>query len=284
MAIRPSAVAGSWYPGSAGALRREVDHYVDGAGDGPHGMVRAIVAPHAGMMFSGPVGAHAYRTVALNEDRVGYDVAVLVGPSHFVYFEGVSIFPDGAFETPLGLAAIDAVTAAAIARADVVRALPDAHTREHSLEMQLPFLRRLLPDLPIVPLLMGRQDRATIEQLAAALVDGLAGKRPLLVASTDLSHYFDARQAQTLDRQVRDCVQAFDDERLMALFERYPYSERGRFVGCGIGPALSVMKAARVLGADEGRELKYGHSGDVSGDDSGVVGYLAAAFGSFDAD
>jgi AmmeMemoRadiSam system protein B len=283
MSIRPAAVAGVWYPGSAGALAREVDQYVEAAADGPYGLVHAIVAPHAGIMFSGPVGAYAYRTVALNEDRADYEVAVLVGPSHFVGFEGVSIYPEGAFETPLGLAAIDAATAAALAKADVVRPLPGAHAREHSLEMQLPFLKRLLPDLPIVPLLMGHQDRRTIERLAAALVEALADRRALIVASTDLSHYFDAARAQALDRQVLDCVQAFDDTRLMKVFESYPEGERGRHVGCGIGPALAVMKAARALGAREGRVLKYGHSGEISGDNSGVVGYVAAALGTFDA-
>ncbi len=283
MPIRPAAVAGAWYPGSAGALTREVDRYVDLAADGPAGLVRAILAPHAGIMFSGPVGAHAYRNVVVNADRAAYDVAVLVGPSHYVHFDGVSVYPEGAFETPLGLSVIDAPAAAAIARADVVRDLPKAHVREHSLEMQLPFLRRVLPDLPIVPLLMGHQDRATIDRLAAALIDGLSGRRALLVASTDLSHYFDAANAERLDRQVRDCVQAFDDERLMDVFESYPDGERGRCVGCGIGPALAVMKAARALGASEGRALKYGHSGEISGDNSGVVGYLAASFGTFDA-
>ncbi|HEY7501637.1 MAG TPA: AmmeMemoRadiSam system protein B [Vicinamibacterales bacterium] len=284
MPIRPAAVAGTWYPGSAGALSREVDQYVDAAADGPYGLVRAIIAPHAGIMFSGPVGAYAYRTVALNEDRADYDVAVLVGPSHFVAFEGVSIYPEGAFETPLGLASIDAPTAVAIARADIVRPLTNAHVREHSLEMQLPFLKRLLPDLPIVPLLMGHQTRATIERLAAALAAALAGRRALIVASTDLSHYFDSRKAETLDREVRECVQAFDDERLLSVFERYPDEERGRHVGCGIGPALAVMKAARALGASDARVLKYGHSGEISGDNSGVVGYMAAAIGTFDAD
>jgi AmmeMemoRadiSam system protein B len=165
-----------------------------------------------------------------------------------------------------------------------VRPLPGAHAREHSLEMQLPFLKRLLPDLPIVPLLMGHQERRTIEQLASALVDALTGKRALIVASTDLSHYFDAATAQTLDRHVLDCLQVFDDERLMKRFESYPEGERGRRVGCGIGPALAVMKAARALGAREGRVLHYGHSGEISGDNSGVVGYMAAALGTFDAD
>jgi AmmeMemoRadiSam system protein B len=284
MPIRPAAVAGTWYPGTAGALTREVDQYLAAAADGPRGAVRAVLAPHAGIMFSGPVAAYGYRNVA-SHGPTAYDVAVLVGPSHFVDFEGVSIFPEGAFETPLGPVSIDAETAAAIAaQSDVVHALPRAHAREHSLEMQLPFFRRLFPDVPIVPLLMGRQERDTIDRLGAALTAGLSQKRALLVASSDLSHYFDARTAGELDGRVLDCLEPFDDERLMALFERYPPNERGRHVGCGIGPALAVMQAARALGADEGRVLKYGHSGDISGDLEGVVGYAAAVFGRFDAE
>jgi MEMO1 family protein len=282
MAIRPAAVAGSWYPALAGALAREVDEYVGAASDAPPGSIRAIVAPHAGIMFSGPVSAHAYKAAAHHE----YDVAVLVGPSHFVGFEGVALYPEGAFATPLGAVPIDAATAAAIVAADaagIIHARPAAHAREHSLEMQLPFLHRLLPEVPIVPLLMGRQSRDTIEQLSRALAAGLGSRRALLVASTDLSHYFDAATAERLDGEVRSCIDAFDTARLFERFEGYAEDERGRFVGCGIGPALSVMLAARALGAADARVLKYAHSGEVSGDYAGVVGYLAAALGSFHA-
>jgi MEMO1 family protein len=280
MAVRPAAVAGTWYPANATALARQVDAYVEAASDGPRGQMIAIIAPHAGLVYSGPVGAYAYKAAALGS----YDVVVLVGPSHFVGFDGVALYPEGGFESPLGLAPIDADAAARIARAPVVRPLPSAHAREHSLEMQLPFLRRLLRDVPIVPLLMGYQQRDTIEHLARALVDGLASRRPLLVASTDLSHYFDAVTAEKLDAQVRATVAEFNPDRLLALFESYPDEERGRSVGCGIGPAVSVMMAARGLGARDARVLKYAHSGEVSGDYDGVVGYLAAAMGSFDAD
>jgi AmmeMemoRadiSam system protein B len=103
----------------------------------------------------------------------------------------------------------------------------------------------------------------------------------LLIASTDLSHYFDARTADTLDGRVRDHVAAFDPEGLLAAFESYPEDERGRYVACGGGAAIAVMKAARALGAAEGRVLKYAHSGEINGDYDGVVGYLAAAFGKF---
>jgi hypothetical protein len=147
--------------------------------------------------------------------------------------------------------------------------------------MQLPFIKRLLPGVRIVPLLMGDQDRRTIEALADALVQAVPSQRSLLVASTDLSHYFDATAAATLDGAVQDRVEDFDVEGLLSLFESYPAAERGRHVGCGIGPAIAVMMAARARGAREARILKYGHSGEISGDYEGVVGYLAAAMGTF---
>lgn len=277
MAIRAAAVAGTWYPGSAGALTRDVDAYLASADEGPAGRVRAIVAPHAGLMFSGPVGAYAYKAAASGD----FDVAVLVGPSHFAAFEGAALWPDGAFECPLGLVNVDDAGARALAAFPIVHTLPSPHRREHSLEMQLPFLKRVFPRLPIVPVLIGHQHRATIEALAGAIATAFADRRALLVASTDLSHYFDAATAATLDARVQQLVATFDPEGLLDLFEHYPEAERGRSVACGGGAAIAVMMAARALGANAGRVLKYGHSGEISGDNDGVVGYLAAAFGRF---
>ena len=230
-------------------------------------------------MFSGPVGAFSYKAAAAAGP---FDTAVLVGPSHFVAFDGLAIYPSGAFDSPLGPARIDdALAAALLAASPIVQARPAVHAREHSLEMQLPFLRRLMPDAAIVPLLMGYQTRETIQGCADALAQIETGGRVLLVASTDLSHYFDAAQAIDLDRRVQECVNRFDPEGLLELFEQYPEGERGRFVACGGGPAIAVMLAARARGARHGRVLKYMHSGQVSGDNSGVVGYLAAALGTF---
>jgi AmmeMemoRadiSam system protein B len=277
MAIRPAAVAGTWYPAIPGALTKEVDAYLNAAATGPVGRLHAIIAPHAGLMFSGPVGAFAYKAAA----RGDFDVAVLVGPSHFVAFDGVAVWPDGAFDSPLGPARVDEAGARALAQFPIVQSLPSAHKREHSLEMQLPFLRRVHPDLPIVPVLIGFQRRKTIDALADAIVRAFTGRRALLVASTDLSHYFDARTAVTLDARVMERINAFDAESLLDLFEEYPEHERGRYVACGGGAAIAVMKAARALGATDGRVLKYAHSGEISGDYDGVVGYLAAALGTF---
>jgi AmmeMemoRadiSam system protein B len=274
MRIRPAAVAGTWYPGTAGALTREIDAYVAGAGVEPAEDVQAIIAPHAGLMFSGPVGAYAYKAAS----KGTYDVVFLAGPSHFAAFDGVSVWPDGAFDTPLGRVEVDAGAAAEVLRSPVARDLPAAHQREHALEMQLPFLRRLLPDVPIVPILIGFQRRATIEALAEALAGAAGSRRALLVASSDLSHYFDAQTAAGLDTRVQAHVERFDADGLLELFETYPEEERGRYVACGGGAAIAVMMAARRLGATAGHVLKYAHSGEVSGDYDGVVGYLAATF------
>jgi AmmeMemoRadiSam system protein B len=277
MISRPAAVAGTWYPGRRGALDREVRACLDAAPHARPGAVRAILVPHAGIMFSGPIGACAYRAL----QPADYDTVVLVGPSHFQAFDGLAIFPDGVFETPLGPARVDDAVARALLTYPIVSERRSPHAREHSLEMQLPFLKTLMPETPIVPLLMGYQTRATILAAADAIGTALAGRRALLVGSTDLSHYFDAETAGTLDRRVISAVGAFDPDAFQTLFEQYPEGERGRYVACGGGPAIAVMRAARQLGATGAQVLRYGHSGDVSGDNGAVVGYMAAVMGAW---
>ena len=275
MTVRPSAVAGQWYPGTRDALLREVDAHLASAGrDQTSRCPRAIIAPHAGLVYSGPVAAWAYALVG----ECRYAAVVLVGPSHFVGFEGVSIWPRGEWQTPLGSVAIAERLAAAIAAesAGIVE-FPQAHGREHSLEMQLPFVARLLPGVPIVPLVMGYQTRETAMTLGDALgrtvaaQQTLAGGDILLVASSDLSHYEDAATAARLDGVVLRHVEALDATGLMAALEREPRH------ACGGGPMVAVLHAASRLGAKRARVLRYADSGDVSGDKASVVGYMAAA-------
>jgi AmmeMemoRadiSam system protein B len=141
--------------------------------------------------------------------------------------------------------------------------------------MQLPFLQRLAPAVPIVPLVMGYQTPQTARALGDALAAVLKGRRALLVASTDLSHYHDADTARALDAVVIDCVSRLDAERLQHALDVQPEH------ACGGGPTVAVMRAAQQLGARDAVVLDYADSGDVSGDKSAVVGYLAAAFGTF---
>ena len=275
MNVRKAAVAGTWYPEEAAQLASAVDRHLSAADRDAvdvDGDLVALIAPHAGLMYSGPVAAYAYRL--LRHRR--FDVAVLVGPSHFVGFEGVSLYPSGGFDTPFGMALVDAGCAAAVAEAsEVIHSLPAAHQREHSLEMQLPFLMHLAPAIPIVPLLMGYQTAETATALGDALAIALRGRRALLIASTDLSHYHDAATASELDRVMIDCVARFDAAGLQAALDATPEH------ACGGGPTVAVMRASWASGARDAVILNYADSGDVSGDKSSVVGYLAAALGMF---
>lgn len=273
--VRPSAVAGQWYPGSADLLRREVDAHLSAAGPRDTSVCPcAIIVPHAGLRYSGPVAAWAY---ALTR-KCAYSAVVLVGPSHFVGFDGVSIWPRGTWETPLGPVRVaDDIAAAVAAECDAIVEHPAAHGREHSIEMQLPFVATVLPGVPIVPLVMGHQRRKTAIALGEALGRTVTAWREhnpgsiLLVASSDLSHYEDAAVAMQLDGVVLQHVEALDPVALMSALEREPRH------ACGGGPMVSVLIAATRLGAIRARVLRYADSGDVTGDKASVVGYMAAA-------
>jgi len=272
--LRRAAVAGTWYPGSPAALATAVDGLLARTSRDVPGELVALIAPHAGLMYSGPVAAHAYRLLRGRQ----FDVAVLVGPSHHGGFQGVSIVLGGGFETPFGVVRIqDDLAAELVAASPVVRDYPAAHAREHSLEMQLPFLQHLAPATPIVPLLMGYQTGDTARALGDAMAVVLRNRRALVIASTDLSHYQDAATAALLDQVVIDCVSRFDADGLQRAIDEEPNH------ACGGGPTVAVMRAARLLGAGDAVVLQYADSGDVSGDKSSVVGYLAAALGNFSA-
>ena len=272
--IRATAVSGTWYADDPTRLAADVDRYLRAATLPPDlPRPRAVIAPHAGLMYSGPVAAFAYAPL----QRASIRSIVLVGPSHFVPFTGVSLWGAGEWQTPFGAVAIDAVLAEAVrTECREIVDLPAAHRREHSLEMQLPFIAHLLPGVPIVPLVMGQQTRETAFALGAALARVL---RPndsndssvLLVASSDLSHYENATVAARMDAIMVRHIESLDPEGLMTALEREPRH------ACGGGPMVAVLSAARALGASTSRVLCYADSGDVSGDKSSVVGYLAAA-------
>jgi AmmeMemoRadiSam system protein B len=269
--VRKSAVAGFWYPGDPLMLAREGSHHLRAAGEvTAPGRLVALISPHAGLRYSGPVAAHG---LSLLRGRRSATV-VMVGPAHRAVFDGVAVFASGAFETPLGRVPVAEDLAQALLASDPrLFDDPRPHRDEHSLEMQLPFLQHLVPELRIVPLLMGSQTRSEVSALAGALSRVLPGKGALLLASSDLSHYHPAEVANRLDALVVKDVEAFDPEALMDRIER------NHEHACGGGPMVAVMKAARSLGADRGTVLRYGDSGDVGEKEkSRVVGYLSAAF------
>jgi AmmeMemoRadiSam system protein B len=268
--LRPAAVAGSWYPGRGEDIVREVDGYLSAAQIAPPaGRLVALVSPHAGLRYSGPVAAYGYSLLRGLRDTT----CVLVGPSHRVAFEGCAIQTEGGFETPLGVVPIgEPLARRLLDREAGIGSSSDVHRAEHSLEMQLPFLQHLIPGLRIVPILMGTQERSEVDALADALKEALVERPALLVASSDLSHYQPAVIANALDAQVVAELERLDADALMTRLEHDPGH------ACGGGPIVAVMRAARALGANQARVLRYGDSGDVGEKDkSRVVGYLSAA-------
>jgi AmmeMemoRadiSam system protein B len=269
--VRKAAVAGSWYPGSASRLRKELETYLAAVPPlASPGRLVGLISPHAGLMYSGPVAAHGYALLRGKEDLV----AVLVGPSHRVPFEGLAVYARGAFETPLGRVEVDEAVAGRLLSAHPFMVdLPQPHRGEHSLEMQLPFLQHLVKGLRIVPVLMGHQKEDEVRALVAGLVEAATARTDvILVASSDLSHYHPASVANELDALVVGDVRSLDASGLMARLRRSPGH------ACGGGPMVSVMQAARSLGATDALVLKYADSGDVGDHDkSRVVGYLSAA-------
>ncbi len=270
-AVRRSGIAGTWYPGDPSELERTVSQLLDAVpvADSPEKLV-GLISPHAGLKYSGPVAAAGYRLVA----ERAFESVVLLGPSHRVAFDGLAIYAQGAFATPLGLAVIDSELAASFGKSTArARTMPEAHRDEHCLEMQLPFLQRVLPNARILPVLMGTQSPQNIEAAASAMARAIseAGYPVLLVASSDLSHYESRGRARALDSEVLDRIERFDFRGLAELLQE----EKGH--ACGGGPMVAVMMAARELGALRSSVLAYGDSGDASGETDAVVGYASAA-------
>ncbi len=270
---RKPAVAGQFYPGDPVTLSRQIADFFKNARKEPiPGEIVALISPHAGYVYSGQVAAHAFKLL----EGLTFETVVVISPTHVVPFRGASVYDGGAYETPLGIIPTDTSTAGEVADAsdrlflsNVGHASGGARG-EHSLEVELPFLQAVLGKFKLVPIVMGDQDWTTCQALAGALVKGLKGKSALIVASTDLSHFHPYDEAVRLDQVVQDDVAAFDAEELFSDLAS------GACEACGGGPVVATMLAAKGLGADKSKVLKYANSGDVTGDKSGVVGYMAA--------
>jgi AmmeMemoRadiSam system protein B len=267
--IREPAVAGTFYPGRADVLERDIKRYLDGAHFEPiEGNVVGVVSPHAGYIYSGPVAAYGFKTLLGRS----YDTVVVIAPSHRVYFEGVAVMDEGGYRTPLGMVGIDEDFSRQLLKTEkVAMRNPEAHREEHSLEVQIPFLQVVLEGFKIVPLIMGVQTAETCEALAQSLHEVMKerGGRYLVVGSTDLSHYYSSQRALQLDGVVVGHLERFDLTGLMRDLEAK------RYEACGAGPMIATLNVSQKLGATESKVLKYANSGDVSGDRGAVVGYVS---------
>lgn len=269
MRIRKSIIAGTWYPGNPQTLRKEIERYLERAEPAAvAGEIVALVSPHAGYVYSGPVAAYGYKLLRGRE----IDKVILLGPSHRAFFRGAAVYGEGGFETPLGVAEVHKGLSEKIAGSGrPVGTSPEAHAQEHSIEIQLPFLQVVLGDFQFVPVLMGDQGRKTCEALASAIIP-LMDAKTILIASSDLSHYRPYDSAVAIDKIAVDRIGAMDADRLLADLET------GRAEACGGGPMAAAIMVAKGLKAVNSTILKYANSGDVTGDRSGVVGYVSAAF------
>ena len=273
--VRPSPIAGMWYPGSPDELRQTVDDFLAHAEYFPtDDELIALISPHAGYPYSGQTAAYAYRQLT---DRK-FDTVVLLGPSHYDDFGAYAISASQYYATPLGAVELDQELIGALAaRVPVTRVTQD---KEHSLESQLPFLQRVLGRFKLVPIMMslpfyivGEDALAPCQQLADALAALAKTRRVLLVASSDLSHLPDYKAVKKFDARTEELLAAYDVPGLV----RYMW-QKHECRACGDAPIVTVLLAAKQSGADRVRVLYRTNSGDVTGERERaqyVVGYMA---------
>ena len=268
--VRKAALAGTFYPADAKRLEKEIKSYLSRVTvDRSKEDICALIAPHAGYMYSGEVAAHAYRQV----QGKNYATVVAIAPSHRQYFDFSSVFFGGSYETPLGPVPVDKELVEALDRGPEksVRIGKEGHlqTAEHALEVHLPFLQVVLGSFSLVPVVMGSQSRRCTLELGRALSGVSRDRKVLIVASSDLSHFHGQDKAQSLDQHVVARINAFDPEGLLDDLERHDCE------ACGGGPIAAAMFAGRELGAAKAENLCYATSADTSGNFSQVVGYTA---------
>jgi len=262
--IRPPAVAGSFYPDNAVTLAAEIDALLDDAGrrkpplaDEP--LPKAVIVPHAGYIYSGPVAAGAF--LRLRREMGTITRVLLLGPVHRVAVRGLALSTASFFETPLGTIPLDTEASKLLSELPQVIAYDPAHALEHSLEVQLPFLQRVLGPFSLIPLAVGDARPEAVAEVLERLWDG---PETLIVISSDLSHYLPYETARRIDQ---DSVQTLLDLRLLLSHEQ----------ACGATPVNGMVVSARRKGLVP-RLIDLQNSGDTAGDKSRVVGYASIAF------
>jgi MEMO1 family protein len=270
--IRPSPIAGKWYPADARRLGQRVDAYLADAGlPELEGEVVGVIAPHAGHQYSGPVAGYAF--AALQGLQPG--IIAVISPMHYPYYEPLLTTAHNAYATPLGQILVDQEAMLELNQELVTRLgfglTAVANDAEHSLEIELPFLQRVLHhSFSLLPVMVRDQSAPVMHALGDALATVLKNRSPILVASSDLSHFYPQPVAEQLDREFLAQVQAFDPSGVLRV------EAEGRGFACGHGAVAAVLWASRVLGADRVQIVKHATSGDITGDYDRVVGYAAA--------
>ena len=259
MHVKRPAVAGLFYPSTADDLKSTLDDLMRSADAAPPERPLALIAPHAGYQYSGPIAANAYATLGPWAEQI--DRVVVLAPSHRVGFRGIATSSADVFRTPLGDIPVDRVAIKQLRTLPGVLALDDAFAQEHALEVQLPFLQTVLADFELVPLVVGDADSEDVSRV----IDTLLSPETLVVVSSDLSHFLDYGGCQQRDRSTT------------ARIEKMEADEIGPYDACGAFPVRGLLKSAQRHGWRV-RTLDLRNSGDTAGDKSRVVGYGAYEF------
>jgi MEMO1 family protein len=274
--VRQPGVAGGFYPADPKALTAMIDDMLAHASPPPiNDPILAVVAPHAGYQFSGPVAAYTYAELKGRK----FSRVVVIAPSHYEAFDFSSVFDGEAYATPLGTVPIDKVFASQLVKiSSSIRFSSQGHTptregAEHALEVELPWLQRVLGDFALVPIVMGDQSYESSRALGVALAKLIQGNNDtLILASSDLSHYHPYDDAVKIDHKTLNALQEWDYFSMSQNFQMRVWE------ACGGAPIVAAMIAAERMGASQAILLKYANSGDTTGDHSRVVGYSAVAF------
>lgn len=275
--VRKAAVAGSFYPGDKAKLEQYVDALLRQADPQEiKGTIRAIVVPHAGYVYSGPVAAYAYKAAAKQDIKT----VILMCNSHRQWLDGIAVYTKGEFETPLGTVPVNSEKIAKLLETDSkIIEMPEAHEGDHVLEVQLPFLQRTFKNFTIVPLLFGNDSPELPRNLANAL-EKIMDEKTLLVASSDMSHYPSYEDANMADHETIDAILTGNPSKLtdtMTDLETKHIPQAETFL-CGISGVMTAMLVSKAEGATDIQLLKYANSGDTAGDKRRVVGYSAIVF------
>lgn len=273
--IRPSPIAGSWYQGDAIELRHELEVYLrEAASPVFSGEPKALILPHAGHYYSGLTAAHALRAI----EGKKFQRVIIVSPSHQAYPGHILTSEHDAYQTPLGLIPVDHPSLDKLKGLLINSNLtlnPVRRDREHSIEIELPFLQFLLPDgFQLIPLMLMDQSLTVAKRLSDALADLIhsfpEAEETLVIASSDLSHFYNQRHANRLDQNLIEGLQDFNAEKF------YQLKSSQSAEACGHGAMATVLLAAKKIGANQVTITDYRTSGDVSGDLGSVVGYVSA--------
>jgi AmmeMemoRadiSam system protein B len=278
--VRRPCQAGAFYAGTPETLKEQIDdcflHKI-GPGETPEvakigpRRVIGLVCPHAGYMYSGPIAAHAYYELAVDGKP---DVVVIMGPNHTGYGSPLAVMNEGSWRTPLGDVEIDTELANRIvSESGIVDVDDSAHSFEHSIEVQIPFLQYLYDSqFKFVPICFLMQDLPSAREVGRAVASALTDKNAVIIASSDMTHYEPQKTAEKKDKIVLQTVEDMDESKF------YSAVETQRVTACGYGPIAALITASKLLGAKEAKLLCYKTSGDIVGDYSSVVGYAAVRF------